>query len=316
MQQYEKEKTQSPNTSEYVCVIGAANVDIVGFPNEPLRYKDDNIGRMNISMGGVGRNIAENLVRLGLRTKLICPLGDDVLSKQIIAHCKQTGIDIKDSLFLSDETASVHTSIMDSDNDLALGISDMTICDKMSDDFISSKKKIIANAEIVVLETNIPTPVLTQIVKDNPNKKYFLDTVSGSQCIRANDILDKVFILKTNQLEAELLSKIKILNENNYSLVAESFHEKGVAHVFITLGARGVYYSNGVNDKIVAPKKTKIVNANGAGDAFSAGVIYGFVKKCPVLKWTEFGLSCAESATMHADTVNPNLNIHVFNDII
>ena len=315
MQQYEKEKESSSNKGGYVCVIGAANIDIVGFPNNPLRYKDDNIGRINISMGGVGRNIAENLVRLGLPVKLICPYGDDILGEQLVAHCNEIGIDIKDSLFLSNQPSSVHTSIMDGENDLALGISDMGICDKMSEEFIVSKKEIIANAALVVLETNIPAPILTQIVKDNPDKKYFLDTVSGSQCIRAKGVLHHLFILKTNQLEAEIISGIKISDKKDQHRVADYFHEKGIEHVFITLGAKGVFYSNGKLAINIFPKKDNIVNTNGAGDAFSAGVVYGFVNNYPESTWARMGMACAELTVMHEDTVNPKINNGIFNEI-
>ena len=62
----------------YVCVIGGSNMDIQGFPSSKLIYQDSNVGEVKISLGGVGRNIAENLVRMGAHTKLISVVGDDV----------------------------------------------------------------------------------------------------------------------------------------------------------------------------------------------------------------------------------------------
>jgi pseudouridine kinase len=68
--------------SGYVIILGGVNVDIQGFPNERLIPEDSNIGRVKISMGGVGRNIGENLIRLGVNTKLISVVGDDIYSKK------------------------------------------------------------------------------------------------------------------------------------------------------------------------------------------------------------------------------------------
>lgn len=315
MEHLNKNNKRTGKSKPYVCIIGAANIDIVGFSKDTLRYKDDNIGQLNISMGGVGRNIAENLVRLEMPVKLICPIGDDTFGKQIIAHCSDTGIDINDSLFIKDQISSAHVSILDNDNDMALGLSDMSICDKITAAFIEQKKEIIANAELVVLETNIPSPILLKITEDNPQQKYFLDTVSGSQCNRAKEILSQLFILKTNQIEAEILSGIKITNEDSLSLISHFFHGEGTKHVFITLGGNGAFYSDGKLISRIFPNKNIIVNTNGAGDAFSAGVIFGAMNKYDNDHWLKMGIACADHTVMFKDTVSPKINSDIFKSI-
>lgn len=306
---------QSGEPNTHVCVIGAANIDIVGLSKHALRYKDDNIGQLNISMGGVGRNIAENLVRMEMPVKLICPIGDDVFGKQIIAHCSEIGIDINDSLFLKNQISSTHVSILDDDNDMALGLSDMSICDKITTVFIAQKKGAIRNAKLVVLETNLPSSILSKIIEDNPQQKYFLDTVSGSQCERAKKILRHLFILKTNQIEAEILSGIKITNEDSLSLISHFFHQEGTKHVFITLGKNGAFYSNGNSTDRIFLTKKNIVNTNGAGDAFSAGVIFGAVNNYTNDNWLKMGMACANHTVMFKDTVSPTINRDVFRSI-
>jgi pseudouridine kinase len=69
---------------DYVCVLGGSNMDIVGFPHKNLVLHDSNPGKVKISLGGVGRNIAENLVHLGVSTKLISAIGDDLYGKKIL----------------------------------------------------------------------------------------------------------------------------------------------------------------------------------------------------------------------------------------
>jgi len=52
---------------EPILVIGGANMDILGMPGEHFAWRDSNIGRVMLSPGGVGRNMAEHLARAGAR---------------------------------------------------------------------------------------------------------------------------------------------------------------------------------------------------------------------------------------------------------
>ena len=66
-----------PQNTNYVCVVGGANVDIEGRVPGSLLLADSNLGTVIRSPGGVGRNIAENLTRLDTPTRLITALGRD-----------------------------------------------------------------------------------------------------------------------------------------------------------------------------------------------------------------------------------------------
>ena len=61
--------------SGYVAVAGAVNVDIGGQSAGPLVGRDSNPGKVTVSMGGVGRNIAHNLRLLGVKVSLLTALG-------------------------------------------------------------------------------------------------------------------------------------------------------------------------------------------------------------------------------------------------
>ena len=69
---------------EYISIVGGANMDIIGFPSDKLIIKDSNPGQVKVVLGGVGRNIRENLVRLGVETKLISAVGSDVYGEKIL----------------------------------------------------------------------------------------------------------------------------------------------------------------------------------------------------------------------------------------
>jgi len=262
---YLKGKGYIINEQDYICVIGGANIDIVGFPQDKLVFKDSNLGSLQISLGGVGRNIAENLVRLGLNTKLITAIGNDFFGRQIVNSCNEIGIDLKDSLFEKNLNSSVYLAIMDKKNDMALGLDAMRICEALDINFIRKKKVQINNASIIVLDTNLRKDVLEYIVNAHPNKKYFIDTVSGIKAVKVKNMLDKLFMIKANKLEAEVLYGTKI----------------------------------------------KIENTNGAGDAFSAGVIYGYRKSFDINKCAQLGVVCATITIANKDTVSSEMNENI-----
>ncbi|MCF6213882.1 MAG: PfkB family carbohydrate kinase [Flavobacteriaceae bacterium] len=304
---YLKGKGYIIDEAPYLVVLGGANVDIVGFTDVSLVLKDSNQGRLKISMGGVGRNIAENLVRLGLNTKLISVIGDDANAQQLKSHSQQIGLDILDSLFLKNQATSVHLAIMDEHNDMALGLSAMSIFDQFSLAFIKKKQAILEKASCIVLDTNMPKVILDEVAKNYPHKKLFLDAVAGSKALRAKDTLAHLYALKVNRLEAEILSDIKIKNKKSIYKIAKKLHKIGVKNLCITLGDAGVFYSNPKISGFIKPQKNTVVNTNGAGDAFMGGLIYADLQKNSLKKSAQFGVACATVTLGHEDNVHPQL---------
>ena len=290
-----------------VTIIGAANVDITGFTNQKLIYQDANIGHMKTSPGGVGRNIAENLMRLDLRVNLISIFGDDALSSYIIDSCKDLSLHIEDSLFLKDSATATFLAIMDENNDLALGLSAMDIYDNLKTDFIVSKITQINKSDYVVLETNMPENILQYVVKHAPNPKYVLDTVSGKKALKSKKILPHLYILKTNLLEANMLSDLCVKNEEDYPKLIQYFLDKGVENVFITLGSQGVIYGNakGIDRQETIP--TKIRNTIGAGDSFVSGIVYADSLDLNIHKAANIGMQCAHINVQYNAAVSPEM---------
>jgi pseudouridine kinase len=165
------------NDEEYVMVVGGVNVDIIGFPNATLLPRDSNPGRVKISPGGVGRNIAENLVKLGVYTRLISAIGDDIHGHKILDEARLIGLDMQDSLILQEPT-STYMAVLDEKGDMNVAISHMDAIEKISIDFIRQKKALIENAKACVIDTNIPREVIEYVITHCQKTVFFLDTVS------------------------------------------------------------------------------------------------------------------------------------------
>ena len=301
------------NSRNYITVIGGANVDIIGSPYKNLRMKDSNPGKTTISLGGVGRNIGENLVRLGIETQLITAIGKDIYGKLIIEESQKIGLNIGESLMLKNENTSTYLAILDKNGDMELAISSMGIIEKMDIAFIESKREIIENSAFCIVDTNIPFEVLEYLVR-NFNVDFFLDTVSTTKAMKVKNILSYFHTIKPNKLEAEILSGIKIRNMVDLKKAANYFVNKGINRVFITLGEDGVYYFDGEIEKYIDAPDIEVVNATGAGDAFMAALAYSYINNLDIENTIKFAIATSIFTLKNEYTINPNLSVENINN--
>lgn len=297
-----------------ITVIGASNIDLIGFSKDKLIYKDSNIGTLETFLGGVGRNIAENLKHLDFDVEFLSVLADDEFSKMIIDSCNDLDISIKHSLIRENRKTSFFMAIMNRFNDLALALSAMDIYDDIPDSFILDNLEIIAQSDYCVLETNLPTSILELVTKKLPDTRFALEAVSAKKALKAKSVLNRLYILKCNAIEAELLSNIKVEYESDYEKIVEHFLGLGIKKVFVTLGIDGVAYGD---DKEIYIGKNNIltpINTTGAGDAFMAGIIYGETNGFELYDMMQFASGCAQITIMHKNAVHPDISVQMVLD--
>ncbi|WP_352418512.1 PfkB family carbohydrate kinase [Proteiniborus sp.] len=295
------------NEEEYVTVIGGANVDIQGFSFNKLKLNDSNPGKVKVSAGGVGRNIAENLSRLGVRTKLITAFGDDLYGNMIANECRTAGIDIDNCLVLKNSPSSSYLSVLDENGDMKVAISDMDIINKLNVDFIKSKIHVIENSAAIVIDTNLSEDIIEYLINNFRHKVFFVDTVSTTKAKKVKDFIGCFHTIKPNIYEIEELTGIKIVEDSDLEKAAEILLNKGVERVFITLGKDGVFYKDKIISMCVDAPNIKVVNATGAGDAFMAGLVYCFINDMRIQDTIHFSLVTAGMALSHENTINPNI---------
>ena len=102
-------------------VVGGANVDVKCHISGAAILATSNPGRVESSVGGVGRNIAENLALLGVRPKLVTALGRDAHAELIRASCAAFELD---ALTTPDATGT-YTAILDAVGELVIAVADM-----------------------------------------------------------------------------------------------------------------------------------------------------------------------------------------------
>ncbi|SKA98241.1 pseudouridine kinase [Caloramator quimbayensis] len=297
------------NNNDYVLVLGGANVDIQGVPKDKLILRDSNIGTINISLGGVARNIAENLSRLGVYVKLLTAVGDDLYGNKILEHCKDLKIDVSDVIVSKKHSTSTYLSILDEKKDMAVALSCMDICEEITIDYIKSKENIFKNSKICIADTNLSREVLEYItqIKD---VNIFLDTVSTSKAQRVKDFIGRLHTIKPNRYEAQVLTGISVDSVDNAKRACEYLLNKGVKRVFLSLGEEGALCAGQeFNMFKIDMQKIKVVNATGAGDAFLAGLAFASIKCMDITECAKFAMSCAAIALLSENTISDEMSV-------
>lgn len=278
---------------KYVCVIGGANIDISGTSHTPLKLKDSNPAYSTVSLGGVSRNIAENLARLGIKVVLITAVGNDAYGKMIQDNAHSLGIDMSHSLVVNNVHTSNYICINDSNGDMFVAVADMDILDALTPQYLATKLDIINNACCVVTDANIPHCL--QFIFDNVTVPIFFDTVSAkkTQTIKAD--LHNIFALKPNIYEAEILSGIKITNQTELDKAMQIIAQNiGVKWLCVSNGEKGVTFCTPDGTEHCEAYKVPVINTTGAGDSFMAGMVYGYVNGKNAHQCVQLG--CAASA--------------------
>ncbi|WOT05775.1 PfkB family carbohydrate kinase [Shewanella youngdeokensis] len=294
--------------ARYTVVIGGANMDILGCPVGPLQIGDSNPGSVTCSPGGVGRNIAENLARLGSDTHLISALGKDTYGQMIMEQCQQAGIDMKACIELNDYSTSTYLSVLDSDSDMHVAINDMAILERLSVAVLKSQEEIIRRADLIVVDANLSAESLEYILSNFSDRPIFVDTVSCAKAKKLAPFLSSIHTLKPNLKEAEQLSGMTITDACELPALANWFHSQGVKRIFLSMGSDGVFYSDEGVQALVPAIATQMVNANGAGDAFLAGLAHGWIQGWTTEESTKFAMGAAVVALSHIATINPNMS--------
>ena len=192
-----------------------------------------------MSLGGVGRNIAHNMALLGMDVRLLTAFGDDMNAQRIAASCGELGIDVSQCLTVPGGATSTYLFITDERGDMALAVSDMEIYEHVTPAFLSSRARLLQNAQLIVVDTNIPAESIAWLA-ENIKLPIFADPVSTAKAEKLRPVLGKLHTLKPNRLEAELLSGVTITDEASLDAAADALLATGLRRVFISLGGDGV----------------------------------------------------------------------------
>lgn len=298
-----------------VSIIGGINIDIGGKTYDKLVRNDSNPGKINITLGGVGRNIAHNLSLLGIDTYFFTAFGDDIYADKIIKSCEDNNIDISFARKINNANTPIYLFINDTNGNMDIAVSDMDICEKINIPYLSHHISTINSSPLVFFDTNISQESIEYLSK-NVSVPIFVDPVSTKKALKLVNSLNYIHTLKPNKLETEILSGVQIKDKQSLIKAAKTLLDKGIKRLFITLGGDGVLAC--CNDKmfIMRPYKTNIVNTTGAGDAFTSALVYSYINDFDLETTCKYAQICASIACQSNETINDKLSKSLVEDIM
>ena len=286
-------------------VVGGANTDIIGASSAALLASDSNPGHIRVSAGGVGRNIAENLARLGVRTALITAFGGDEAGRRLLEACADAGIDVTPSIIAADLPGAHYLAILDERRDMAVAVNDMRVLDLVTPEALAEPERaaVLAEAALIVTDANLPAASLEWLATHATAPLVF-EPVSVAKATRAAGILSRLAAVTPNAAEAGALLGHEVAGLGGALEAARELVGLGVGAAFVTCGEAGTAWADPTSSGTVRAPAVTVANASGAGDAFCAGVTWAILSGAGARAAARLGTALASIALADEDTVS------------
>lgn len=290
---------------DLIICVGAANVDYKLISMNPIKFDTSNPAISHHSMGGVMRNIAENLGRLNCETSLLTLVGSDGNGDALVNHLKDYCHTNKIQKVITHNTGS-YTAVLNNDGQLLCGLADMEICNLMTQDWISQHEPYLKQASKIVVDTNVQDSCIDYLIKfaQTYDIELYLAGVSTVKMNRLPRIPFKATCGIFNLDE----SRAYFNTNQSAQELAKRWIDHGLEHVIITQGVKETIYAtkNEIHSLDVKPNKT-VVDVTGAGDSFIAGTLFGLMNKYSYLDSIKFGLLNSYHTVASSESVRSNL---------
>jgi len=308
------------NEEGHVLVIGAANLDVKGRPDTALVRGSSVPGVIRSSLGGVARNIAENLARLEVETVLLTSVGDDDAGARILGQAAGSGIDISEALSVEEQRTGTYMALLAGDGSLDVAMDDMGILAALTPAYFEERYSLFRNARMVAIDANLtPEALETVLTLCQENQvPVCAEPTSNLLAERLCPHLPRLYMTSPNVPEAQIMSGDNFDGANREAAQAAAAHlvALGVDIAMITLGKYGVVYADEETKGHVPAIQTEVVDSIGAGDAQAAAVIFGLLEDLPLDECVRLGVAAATLTLRTQETVRPDLSVDLLYDAL
>uniref|UniRef100_A0A663EFY4 Carbohydrate kinase PfkB domain-containing protein n=1 Tax=Aquila chrysaetos chrysaetos TaxID=223781 RepID=A0A663EFY4_AQUCH len=328
-------------------VIGGINVDFIAKAQKPviLGGGQTNAGRVRRTFGGVGRNLADCLSRLGRTPLFLSSVGKDEHSESILHYCHH--MDMSAVLQLEGKSTATYCAVITSAGELSVGLGDMDIHHQITEQYVSQFKENLCQAPLVCIDGNVPLSTIQYVCQlarehqlavcyeptdENKASKPFLSDSWKALTYISPNLQELRAISRTlgNPLPADLPSRLEDVVQTAMALARPL-----LAHlrcVVVTLGAHGVLLCGkslggsislrpGAHEQTAAASlcathypaihisREEIVNVSGAGDSLMAGILAGMLAKHDTDTCVRMGLLAASLSLRSYEPISPEISI-------
>ena len=306
-----------------LLAIGSAALDIKSRLTRAPLPTTDVPGQITLKPGGVARNIADNLARLGVPIVFAGIMGHDPQARLLIELSRAAGLSVHPlarttpvpgdlyRLKLADElpTATLNV-VLGPDGRQIAGAFSGDILDALQPGDLDQLHELIADAPAIICDGGLPADVLLRLREMLPDEALcYCNPGSVALAPRLAPLLDRLDLITCNHLEAQALTQLKVDSPAKLISAAMILVKQGVRRAVVTFGARGLAYADEERSLYQPARPARLVDATGAGDALAAAMIEALLRDEPIGACLQRGLAAAALTCESEDTVAPAMSL-------
>ena len=301
-----------------VLAIGAATIDMIGVLDEKIRRGTSNPAHIRFSFGGVARNVAENLARLGQSVYLITAVGDDRFGAQLLEHTGSAGVGLSEVICSTKNTTGSYIGVIDQSGDLKLALDDLHVIKTITPKYLRDRYHLFKEASLLFIDANLPRNTLRTAFSLAKRAKIpvFADPTATLLAHRLVPYLSNLHLITPNINEASFYCDCTYdPSEPEQALdAAKHLVSQGVQIAIVTLAEFGVCYATSETGGYIPAIRTEIIDPTGGGDALTAAVIFALLNEIPLDDAMRLGVSAASLTLRHRGAVLPDLSLEKLYD--
>lgn len=299
------------NYERFIICIGGANLDRTFRLQKEMILESSNPVTGSESFGGVARNVAENLGRLGCPVSLMTIVGDDRDGERLLFHASSVM-----NIFMTEKTRMQNTgsyiAVLDPAGDLSVGFANMDITDGMDAEWIQRHSNHLNLSDWILCDCNVRKDAMEALVQCARDRKSNLAIVgvSSAKMDRVPKDLEGVRVLICNREESMAYFDTE---ETSAEALCRMWMETGVAAAVVTAGTEpfAAGDASGVRTcSVQAVAQEELKSVTGAGDAFSAGILYGLIHGHSLEASLEYAKTLSRLTLQDAGSVREDITRH------
>ena len=251
-------------------------------------------------VGGVARNVAETLAFLGVAVSLVSRVGADAEADPVVEPLRRAGIGT-DWISRSPDTETAnYTAFIDRDGELVVGLIDDAIYDEMTPAVVGPAAQALTGWDFWLIDANLPRASMEHLLAHPARPPVAVDLVSVAKAGRLAGLIDRVDIVRGNRDEVALLTGVPVDTPADAMSAAAKLCAVGAGAVVVGLGADGLCIADGEGTRHLpreaageAAGTPPVRNVTGAGDALTAGLVFGRALGLPLAEAARLGLVAA-----------------------
>ena len=263
---------------------------VVGSYNTDLRIKAGKIpnpgetvidGIFSSGGGGKGANQAVAAVRTGADVSFIARVGSDVLGKEGLQRLADEGIDTRFITQDPKHATGVAFIVVDhrGENSIVVASGANAL---LSPHEIEKAQHEIASAKVLLVQLESPLVTVRSAIEIARRNDVLVILNPAPAQPLPNDLLGLVDIITPNIVEAEMLTGVKISDDESLRTIAQLFLDRGIKIVAITLGKKGIFLATKNAMESIPAFDVHAIDSTGAGDVFSGSLAAFIAEGMPI----------------------------------